>query len=436
MNIGITGPISEVNFGDYAMLINNMYDLGKEHHYTLYYYDTKDVTAFDNIVAKYLSDFKIKVIEIELKYNFSPPETFINKLSGKLITYLNLVEQLKIYSPFDLLEFTKNIDPIQQSIDELDVMLVNGGGYFNNLWYSWSRKADLFKIIIPLLIANNAKKNIFFMGNGYGPFDDSSEFFKCIFNSINNVQYGCRDNLLSLGYMTSLGVDSQRIKLIPDDLLVVNNEMLQKTINTKVKLPFENYILLETYLPLKDLKKNTGIIQDFAKKMYDYWGLSIVFVPFQNKEGGEYQGKFLKSILPDVRFYLYDINIHGIVDIYELLNLIRNSNIVLGTRYHSLVLALGQNKPVISIIKKVKGDFRYYYNKNYGVLSMVMNNQSFNYKYFLRLNFYEVLQELPKIYKSIIDYQTNLFNNELYTNQLEICKNRRSSYVKTIIKNQ
>jgi hypothetical protein len=80
MNIGITGQISEVNFGDYGMLVNNIYDIGNKRKYTF----------------------------------------------------------------LEILEKVKNYEGIKKFLSNLGILIVNVGGYFNDLWLNWFRQNERY----------------------------------------------------------------------------------------------------------------------------------------------------------------------------------------------------------------------------------------------------------------------------------------------------
>lgn len=435
MKIGVAGPISEVNYGDYAMLINNMYDLGLEHEYTLFYYENGEDTAFSEIENFYLKDFQIKKVKVEIKLKDElSNEFFIKKILSKFVKKTQKILEIKrkkrIISPPEILASTQNIGSIIKNIKDIDVLVVNGGGYFNDLWYNWDRDVDLFSIISPILVANQLKKKIVFTGNGFGPFDSSSEFFSAFFASIKDATFGVRDGLLSLPYLKSLGMESNSTFEIPDDLLILNDKLKMK--KNDLHIPFDNYILIELYFGIRELTKLESILMQFSETMKEKYDISLIFVPFQKGIGGEAQGKYLKELLQKDLFFLYDINKHNFVPISDLNKLVENSRMVISTRYHGLVTALSNGIPACNILKKVSGDYRYYYNKNVGVLNMVFENQEYDYTEFVYTNLTELLEDLMENWNSIEKKQKDLFFNIKYKEQLLKLKGLRSEHLKKI----
>jgi len=431
--------ISEVNFGDYGMLVNNIFDFGKQNKYTIFYYERKNITNFKQISDKYLNEYEIKNCEVKLKSNLNKKTikpTIKRKIINKILSRLDIPRKgvLPYYLiPLELLDMVSNDDEIKKQVAKLDVLVVNGGGYFNDLWVNWYRKDDFYKIIIPILYAVEMKKRIFFTGNSYGPFDTSLEFFRTLFSSFQNVSFGVRDELLSSSYLRSIGVNDKNIKFLPDDLLILNDDIYN--ISNNYEVPKNKYIVIETYFSVSLMKKYESTIIDFLDMILNKYGYSIIFLPFQKNNGGFDQGLYFKQLSNNhSKFFLYDLDLKGIPEIQEVGSIISNAEFVVGTRYHTLVMALGAKTPVLNILKIVSGDFRYYYNKNLGILNTVFKNQIFNPKDFLFLDPEEAYKYIMNNLQTIIDNQTKLFNEKYLTNMNNL-KEVRKSYFQQIMGN-
>src|SRR5690625_3026658 len=108
--IAFTGPFGDINFGDYGMVINNIYDFDVK-NVVLFTYNSE----FSNFIKEeYLEDYNIDTIEVNIK-----------KLphGGEYP-----------YTPIELISLTENIEEIKDSFEGVDQLIINGGGYFNGLW--------------------------------------------------------------------------------------------------------------------------------------------------------------------------------------------------------------------------------------------------------------------------------------------------------------
>lgn len=426
LKIGITGPISEVNFGDYAMLINNVYDIG-----------VKDITVFsynkgfsEKIIKDYCGSFNINTVEIKLRALNRTLNDENESPSLPKVGFLPFNPPTD--TPLDILFRLENIEEIRQSINDIDILIVNGGGYFNHLWNNSLWRSDMLKkIIAPMLIASQMNKKIVFTGNGFGPFDQSEEFFNYTFNYLNNTTYAVRDRMYSSGYLKKLNINKDEIKFVPDDLYLINSKLLK--LPTHNIIDFEKvgkYIVIETYFSLEEIKNYIGELKDFSEKIFRRYGLSIVFLPFDLHRGGMWQGEYLSEELNN--FYLCDLNNTGYLPIQDASQIIRNAELVICTRYHAMVLSVGAGVPVVNTIKKVCDDHRYYFNKNYGLLEYAFEGLQFNEMDFMKIDFIDTLKYLEENIMSVINSQKRLYKSNQYQENKEQLMKIRKEYISNI----
>lgn len=81
--IGIVGPMSEINFGDYAMFINNVYDLKQIANIEIVMF-SYNKNFSDKIIEEYFSELKIRIKNIEVKLKNSSKEYFNENKEKKL----------------------------------------------------------------------------------------------------------------------------------------------------------------------------------------------------------------------------------------------------------------------------------------------------------------------------------------------------------------
>ncbi|QSX05295.1 polysaccharide pyruvyl transferase family protein [Sedimentibacter sp. zth1] len=427
LRIGITGPISEINFGDYAMFINNIYDI-----------DIKNITVFsynkgfsEIILKDYCEGYDVKTVEVKLyasnKIDDELSEEEKNKPKVGFQPFNRPTD-----TPLDILYRVENLEEIREYVDNIDMLVVNGGGYFNHLWNNSLWRSDMLKkIIVPMLIANQKKKKIFFTGNSFGPFDLSEEYFNYIFNYLKNTTYAVRDRMYSTGYLSRLNIDKNNINFIPDDLFIINDSLLKLPTHNMVDFSrIGKYIVLEVYYSLEEIKNYIKELKSFNESIYLKYGLSIVFIPFDFKRGGMWQGEYLSKELSN--FYLCDLNLTGYLPIQDAYQIIKNAELVICTRYHAMVLSVGAGVPVINTIKKVCDDHRYYFNKNYGLLEYVFEDLEFNEMDFIRTDFPTTLKYLEENLLDVIRIQKSLYETVQYNSNKDNLKKTRFNYLKKI----
>ncbi|MDN3715958.1 polysaccharide pyruvyl transferase family protein [Vibrio breoganii] len=416
MKIGITGPTADRNLGDYAMFVNNVYDMGKSHTYTVFSYDG----PFTNQLRKdYFSGYELNFTPV----SFSNSEE--NKSKNIIWEKIKRIKRIKRrilrnvpHYPTDneLIAKCDNFDQIRKEVRELDVLVVSGGGYLNDLWFNWSRRDDLYKIFIPIFAAIREKTKIVFTANGFGPFDTSAPFYEIIFSDLkkSNAIISSRDDKYSPLYLNKLGVTE--FVALPDDLYLVNENIMD---NVDKNYNDNGYILIEMYGGLEYKKDNIAKII----KKYNEDGYFVKFVSFDVDESvlptlGEFEGEGFEI----VRFK------DGYLQIEKIIELIKGARLVICNRYHALVLAVTNSVPVINIIKPVY-DYRYYQNKNVGVLDRAFKGLSFDELDFISFDFDKFTNDLDLL-SDIMEEQTMLYKTEEYKENKKNLAMIRSEFFK------
>ncbi|NMB50833.1 hypothetical protein MBBA_2450 [Methanoculleus bourgensis] len=412
MRVGFVGPFGDSNFGDYGMLINNIYDI-KAKDITIFSYN---IPLISKLAQKYLNNYNLSLCEVNI---VAEPNLMVtHNCKEYAIEYNNYPD-----TPFEILKKIRNYQEILEQISRIDVLVVNGGGYFNHLWNAKHRRTRLLSIIAPILIANQLKKKIVFMGNTYGPFEESTNFFGNFFNYLDDCVIASRDEVYSTSELRKVGYDKP-VQHLPDDLYFLNEGF---TLPSKPPLTLSGkYIVLELYSSISEIEAKLEQLGQFIttmKRTYDY---DVVFLPFDVNYGGEIQGKLLASSFDNIT--IYDISKPGYLDVSEANSIIKNAEFVICNRYHAFLLAIANNIPVLHFLRDVCGDKRYYFNKSYGLLKSVFRNQMFSETDFLESSLSEAIEHSIKELPAIQEKQKCLFNSEK-VHQETILYERRMQYI-------
>ncbi|WP_102194375.1 polysaccharide pyruvyl transferase family protein [Microbacterium aurantiacum] len=379
--IGFTGPYSDVNFGDYAMLVNNVYSLEAQDA-TIFVYDRPFV---EKIRDDYFGGRNVRLVEVALRAGAFT--------EGRDTRYL---------TPMEILREIENLDEVTAAVAEMDTLYVNGGGYFNSLWTQPHRIERLVQIIAPTLVAATMNIPVVFTANGYGPFRGDTEFFASFFGSLPNARFGARDTILSPHWLNQAGVQPGRIHTLPDDLLFID-ERLTPDREPRVG----KYVVMETYLPTDFIAENFTHFERFAQRMADDHGLGVVFLPFNLGHGGVDQGRLLAERLGDVE--MFDITGRGYLPIEDAVALVRDAELVISSRYHAVILALSVGTPFVSVLKDVLGDKQYYYGKNVGALEGVLEGQPHDLRDYFFMDYVEALDAVVDDFEGIIRRQRETY---------------------------
>lgn len=134
MKIGYTGAYCTANFGDWAILINNIIDINAE----------------KNVVFTYSAIFPHSALNVYCS------EKNVTCLEVKTVSVDNTDRPL---TPFECLSYVTNYDEIADAIKDLDVLCVSGGGYFDDNWCGRTEK--FIKMVAPAIIAKQLGKRLF-----------------------------------------------------------------------------------------------------------------------------------------------------------------------------------------------------------------------------------------------------------------------------------
>lgn len=313
------------NKGDFAAfqtqidLISNMFESKKIRLHVIYNVTTKgfDITDYKNIQINHLYDFTSTIRE-KLFYRLASVFPFFNTFnmgSG----------------------YIKKCKHVIDSADE--IFLSNGGnnlGHYRDWRYMWRLRYSQYR-----------KKQIKSFGNSIS--ESGSKIFDYVkFRLIRSFEdYLCRDTISS-NYLKSKKIKHTRtldIVFAKTKNLFACNEVFNKIPNAVVFTPNE---LHSWHINFKG-KDKTNIYVEVIDLLTERYQKNVILLPqlFSDNHINDYD-YFLRlkklSKKPD--------NVHVISDsssVQEQLSYIRSSDYVIGGRYHSIVFALCQDVPVISI---------------------------------------------------------------------------------------
>jgi polysaccharide pyruvyl transferase WcaK-like protein len=413
MKIGFTGPFSDANFGDYAMLVNNITatNLGQV---VLYTYDEIFVTS---CAGRYLTACSFEVIKVGLSQSFETLSLF------------------KEFLPDQILSHTQNLPTLRSSIQDLDALVLSGGGYLNSLWNLPHRRAKLYSILIPAIIAVEEGIQVRSSSNGFGPIScEDRQFFTQLFDYFKKSVFFYRQTHASLSNFLEDQITSNiKLNYAPDDLLFLSESIQDKVVEHSVKrakrVHASKFIILETYMPLADIQQHLDKLDIFVNKCRSEFSFDIKFMPFYTDHGGLEQAEFLAQ-----RYgasLLFDRS-RGFLPIELAIDEISNAEMVISNRYHAVVVSLSVATPTFSILRKVIDSHQYYYEKNFGIISQVFDGCQPQSKNFIAYCFSSALNHLSHSLTEIIDYQSDLYNLNEYQVNMSRMRGLRSDMIEQV----
>lgn len=214
--------------------------------------------------------------------------------------------------------------------------LISGGGSLLQDVTSW-RNIPYYLFIIE--IANFFKKPIYFHAQGIGPLNKrlSSLMVK---NSLKKCE------TLSVRDINSAKIIKEDLK-IKKNLEIINDPALFLKKEEKTLLPEHINDFLNKrplFLSIKNSKHNNKVLNEMKSFLKEIKkdNIPIISLPFHYRQDLE----ITKNILKD---YPNKIIIEDNLTISQILEIIENCNMVLGTRLHSLILSANRITPFIGI---------------------------------------------------------------------------------------
>ncbi|QNF26188.1 polysaccharide pyruvyl transferase family protein [Metabacillus elymi] len=249
------------------------------------------------------------------------------------------------------------INDILLKYKKYDAYLIIGGSIFME-FPSWEEKLK-HREYLPNKF-KELNKQTFIIGSNFGPFTDDTfiEKHKEFFNKFDDICF--RDK-----YSYNLFNDLNNVRVSPD--VVFNLET--KSSNKKEKVVGISLIDIEKRKNLQEFYNNYNKkVIELIEKFIDV-GYSIKLFSFCENEGDLRISNYIKSKVKNSN-NIKVINYDG--DIDEFLNQFKTCEVIVGTRFHSIILGILFDLNVFSII---------YSEKTYNVLRDLNLNTESNYCY-------------------------------------------------------
>ena len=274
-----------------------------------------------------------------------------------IVTSYNVEETKRLHEveAIDRLDF----NAISQQIENCDLVILGGGGLFQD--YHGIKIADIFTqpgwgissyAIVPL-IAKMHNKPVLYYSLGIGPlFSTESRTFVAFASELADM-ITVRDKA-SEDLLREVGVPSAKIKLGLDPAvgLEIASEEKIKNILMSEEIPLDKEIVCVSVRQWidKSLEENykkalSGALDDFLSNNKFY----LLFLPFQNMEGGGEDAKIAEEIIEGIRNKDRCYLLRGSYHPREIVGIISKASLVIGMRYHSIIFSLISKVPFVAL---------------------------------------------------------------------------------------
>lgn len=172
MRIGFYGATGSYDFGDFAMMCENLVKLGAASGDASFVVFTPDVEVTNDCLARNIHDEglrkKTDIVKDDLfGIDSSPFRWLVRRLLCRFPGERDRFYDWTWNRAKRFYDGTVMESPALQALESCDVLVFNGGGYIQN---GWAGKVKLFLAFI--LAAKRVGVSVWFLGNSFGPLDD------------------------------------------------------------------------------------------------------------------------------------------------------------------------------------------------------------------------------------------------------------------------
>jgi colanic acid/amylovoran biosynthesis protein len=349
----ITNGWSDLNAGDSAIIMSII------KRFEMEYNDEFSVKILSELHEKnefYIDSIdKIKEVfpSIQIELVSSP---FYKVYDGKRRSRLK--EIISLLRNFSKLFFVKlNKDAYTRAILEADV-IVSKGGHFLHDRRGVNSIIHLFKCLYPIMIANRLDKDYYFMAQSIGPFFDDTllsrinkSFVKHYLNKSNGISV--REEV-SFNAMEKMDISAKLLYKTSDYGFLVNK--IHYGSENKQNNIIDKYMVItlrqHKYKHPDGESNYLNTIKELSNFIFENYNIKTLVVPHV-KGPNDFENDVIitqkfESILTNDEKKHFIFN-YEYLHAKELVELYSNAEVLIGTRFHSVIFGLCSSIPSIAI---------------------------------------------------------------------------------------
>ncbi|KAF1303522.1 polysaccharide pyruvyl transferase family protein [Enterococcus sp. JM9B] len=344
MRVVICNGWSDLNSGDSAIIMGIIKRFNIEHEsleIKILSELSNENFYYDKSIEKIIEEFPNISIE-------TIPSPFYKVYDGNLFSKVReLFSVVLVYISFFMGIKNKSFSTIEDS----DVVISKGGHFL------FDRQGvhgffHLLKCLYPLKIAKKLNKPYSILAQSMGPFYNSDffskkklEFTLNVLNSAKGISF--REEI-SLEKMIKLGLSESNVNLTSDYAFLLNEN---KKIKFENKDPYVVITLRQHNFPQKNGElRYLETIKECCDKLHNKYGVTILVIPHvkgpNSFENDNIITKKFEDMTKGINYYNYDYTYYSAT---ELIKLYSEAEILIGTRFHSVIFALISNVPAFAI---------------------------------------------------------------------------------------
>lgn len=355
LKLVITNGWSDLNAGDSAIIMSVI------KRFQLEYGNEMEVSILSELNYEniFYSDSIDKIREVF-------PNININLISSP---FFKVYDNKKINRIKEVVSLVKNISQLTflgknyngkneyyNAIKEADI-IVSKGGHFIHDRRGINSIVHLVKCLYPIIISSKFSKDYFFIAQSFGPF-----FYDTILSKINTniVRYYLNKakgisvrEAISYEAMKEIGIDTSIMNKTSDYAFLINEIKYDCRDVKKIQSKYMVITLRQHYFKTNDGEKQyLNNMKKLCEYVYSKYNIKSLIVPHV-KGPNDFENdiiitnKFEKMISENNKNnYIFN---YEYLHAKELVTLYSNAEILIGTRFHSVIFALAQGIPSLAI---------------------------------------------------------------------------------------
>lgn len=369
-NIYIINFFGTQNKGDIAILIGML-----EAFKTLTSQPCISICSHDlELTEKCTKEYDTKIIERIIKRRDGKNLILWSSNILLWIFQCNLWALLKIIGIDIKHLFSTKKRELLKAYDESDLIISSGGGYIHD-----NHGPIILLALQSILTGLLLKKKVVLYSQSIGPINNKLYrfFTKLILNKVTAIQVR---EVISKQYLGELGIKKPHIIVTADPAFIhppIDNEKIESIMqNENIRINKSSITIGITVRywhfpgfsdPKSKFKEYKSAIAHAADYLIDEFGAEVIFIPMIMANAAYDERIIASDIIKEVRNPGKTKIIQGEYSPTELRAMVGQMDLLIGTRFHSVIFAMTMGVPAISIM---------YEHKSMGIMKM-MNLEHF-----------------------------------------------------------
>ena len=336
---------------------------------------------------------------------------YLDDINNKKITILlanNPEYSIDKYKDVRFIHYPKSLSDFNIMAEQYDYIIFGGGAIIDDRQYEKenSYQYDLGTMLIKLSLRAIAfKKKVICIALSATKDITNQEYLEKLKYIIKNATYfSVRDEYSKKHLIEKLGKDTENKIIKINDIVLSNKKILDNLLENKETKKIAN-IGIVSIANDNNLEKLEIIINDVKNYNSEIKINLIPFYEYKNIDTNFYKKVIEKNNYTNIEIEKMPENIEGIIDLY------RKNDIIIGMRYHSILIAHALGIPCISICYDIHEHYPYkikYLNE------MFQKEQAISYK---NLKENDILNKLTKNANNLT--QDNNINKKILLEAIE-----------------